>query len=104
MRYSGAIGFVTTTKKNGIVKESTFERKYKGDILRANRGTNSATDQVNDDVTISNQLSILCDPFIRENLYAIKYATWYGNKWKISSVDIQYPRLILTLGGLYNGK
>ena len=61
------------------------------------------TSSVNDDIKINNRLSIVADPFAYENLYTMKYVEWYGTKWKVSEVDIQPPRIIISLGGVYNG-
>ena len=58
---------------------------------------------VNDNVVISNQISIIADPFAMSNFHNIKYVEYMGTRWKITSVDVQYPRLLLTLGGVYNG-
>ena len=59
-------------------------------------------DKLNDDVNISNEISIVADPFAYQNFHAMRYVEFMGAKWKISSVEVQYPRLILTVGGVYN--
>ena len=61
-----------------------------------------ASDKVNDDINISNEISIIADPFAYQNFHAMRYVEFMGAKWKISSVEVQYPRLILTVGGVYN--
>ena len=60
-------------------------------------------DKVNDDLTIANTLSILADPTLYKHFDSIKYAEIMGAIWKVTEVQIDYPRLTLTLGGLYNG-
>lgn len=105
MKYYGSIGF-SVTKENppesGIWTETIVERKYCGDILRLSKSL-QGNDQVNDDISISNEISILSDPFANENYFSMKYLEFRGAKWKIRNIEIQYPRLLLTLGGLYNG-
>lgn len=104
MRYSGKIGFVSASKETapGVWQEETIaEKQYYGDIIRNYRNLQSA-DKVNDDITINNQISIVADPFANQNMYLMRYATFQGQKWKITSIEAQYPRLLLTLGGIYN--
>lgn len=101
-KYYGEIGFgfsVETTP--GVWEDKIVTRTYYGDILRSNRKLQSGS-QVNDSINVSNQISIVSDPYVCENIYAIRYATYMGTKWKVSDVDVQRPRLILTLGGVYN--
>ena len=78
------------------------EYQYYGDVIRNTRRLNGAS-KVNDDITISNQISIVSDPFASNNFHMMRYVTYMGSKWKITEVEVQYPRLILTLGGVYNG-
>ena len=106
MKYCGEIGFIWTEEEpvdSGIWVEQKVTRKYYGDVIR-NNYRNQNTSQINDDVEISNQLSILADSFAYMNLPRIRYAEFMGVKWKVTTVDIQRPRLILTLGGVYNGE
>ena len=99
---SGKIGFVITSEtKPGVWKEVATDRKYYGDLVRNTRKLQSSGN-VNDNVTISNEISIVADPFANENFHAIRYAEFMGTKWKVTSVDVQYPRLILSLGEVYN--
>ena len=81
--------------------EQITERNYYGDVIRNARRLQSA-DKVNDDINISNEISIVADPYANDHFYAIRYVVFQGAKWKVSNVDVQYPRLILSLGGLYN--
>lgn len=102
-KYYGAIGFATNIETSpGVWEDQITERQYYGDLIRNTRRLQTA-DKLNDDILISNQISIVGDPYIHENLYAMRYATFGGAKWKISSVEVQFPRLILEIGGLYNG-
>lgn len=101
-KFYGAIGFVNTVETSpGIWVEEVEERNYYGDILRiAHR--HQVVDKLNDDVTINNQISIVSDPYAYENFFAMKFVRWMGSPWKITNVEVQRPRLVLTLGGLYN--
>ena len=58
---------------------------------------------INDNILLANVVSILADPFAIENCSYMAYAEIMGTKWKISEVEVQYPRLILTIGGVWNG-
>lgn len=101
-KWYDAIGFaIISETEPGIWEESIEEHTYYGDVVRNSRRLQSA-DKINDDINISNQISIVADPFAVNNIYAMRYAKFMGAKWKISDVEVQYPRLLLTLGGLYN--
>lgn len=102
-KYYGKIGYnesVETTP--GVWEEKIAERSYYGDLIKNSRRLQSA-DKVNDDVNISNEISIVADPYATNNFHSMRYAEFMGTKWKITNVEVQYPRLILSLGGLYNG-
>lgn len=102
-KWFGKIGYAKTTEtKPGVWKEQITEREYYGDLLRNSRRLQSSS-ALNDNVIIANEISILADPFAYENFCAMRYATFMDAKWKISNVEVQYPRLILTLGDVYNG-
>ena len=101
-KYFGSIGYAETVETSpGIVKEVITERNYYGDILRNDRRLED-NDKVNSDINTTNRISIVSDPYAVENFWKIRYATFMGNKWKVKTVDVEFPRLILTLGGLYN--
>lgn len=102
-KFYGAIGYAKTVEtKPGVWTEQITERDYYGDVIRNSRRLQSS-DKVNDDISISNQISIVADPYAINNFHSMRYAEFMGAKWKISDVEVQYPRLLLTLGGLYNG-
>ena len=102
-KFHGFIGFAEQTETSpGIWTEEITEHEYSGDLLRFNRRT-QGSGKVHDDMTINNHISIIADAYLNENLYAIRYVTFMGGKWKIESVDVEYPRMIFTLGGLYHG-
>ena len=102
MKYCGQIGYSQTVETSpGVWTETITERTYYGDVIRSNRRLQDYN-QINDNVTISNEISVIADPYACHNFHMIRYLTFMGTKWKVSSVDVQYPRLILTIGGLYN--
>lgn len=103
-KFYGKIGYTNTVEtKPGVYEEQIVERSYYGDLIRNTRRLQSA-DQVNDDINISNEISIVADPYATNNFHTMRYAVFMGTKWKISNVEVSYPRLILTLGGVYNGQ
>ena len=103
-RYYGAIGYAESVKTSpGVYKDKITERVYSGELIRNTRRLQSS-DKVNDDINISNQISIVADPYAYQNFHSIKYAEFMGTKWKVTDIEVQYPRLIMTLGGEYNGK
>lgn len=101
-KYCGIIGFSKTEETSpGIWEEVITERTYFGDLIRnAHRFQNS--ENLNDNINVSNEISIVADPYAFEYFFSIKYATFMGSKWKVTNVDIQHPRIILSIGGLYN--
>ena len=102
-KYHGKVGFVTFSEKNlGVDVEVPVEREYYGDILKVTKRWETAS-SVNPDLSISNQISIVADQYARDNLFAIRYVSWMGTRWNVTSVDVQHPRLILSIGGVYNG-
>lgn len=104
-KFCGIIGFIVTEEvKPGVWVEHSVEKKYYGDILRNSKNFQSSG-ELNDNVSLSNQISIIANGFAIENLAGVRYAEYMGAKWKVTSVDAStYPRMILTLGGVYNGK
>lgn len=101
-KFCGVIGYAMTNETEpGIYEEQIIENEYYGDVIRNTRRLKEAA-KVNDDINISNQISIIADPFANHNFYAMRYIVFMGVKWKIVEVEVQHPRLILTIGGLYN--
>ena len=102
-KFFGKIGFETTVETSqDIYEESIIEKDYYGDVIR-NRRLIRSNGKINEDVNISNQISIVADPFANNNFHSMRYIEWMGSKWKVTDVEVQYPRLILSIGGLYNG-
>ena len=102
MRYYGKIGYFDTVEvKPGLVENHMIYKTYKGDVLR-NYKRNQDGSKVNTDIAVNNSISIVADPYAQENFFKIKCVEWQGALWKVSSVEVQYPRLILELGGLFD--
>ena len=101
-KFYGKIGYAVRMEIRPVVWDDEItELEYFGDLLR-NTSRYQTSDKLNDDVNISNEISIVADPFAYQNFHAMRYVEFMGAKWKISSVEVQYPRLILTVGGVYN--
>ena len=102
-KFYGTIGYVKTVETEpGMWEEQKTERQYSGELVKNTRRLESSGG-VNDNVNISNEVSIVADPYAYENFHAMRYIKFIGAKWKISNVEVRYPRLILTIGGVYNG-
>lgn len=103
MKFYGPVGFVEVIEKRpGVKTTSPVEYNYSGDVLkRSIRYQNG--ESVNDAISPQNQISILADPYARNHMASMKYVKWMGTAWKITDISVQPPRLILTLGGPYNG-
>lgn len=102
-KWYGAIGFADVIEDEpGIWVEGISERSYYGDVIRNSRKVQTSGD-VNDDVNVYNQISIVADPYANRNFCAMRYVEFMGAKWKITDVEVQYPRLILNIGGVWNG-
>lgn len=104
-KFYGNIGYaIEKETKPGVWKNEIVVRESCGDIVRNTSRWSPNSESTNDNLTLSNQISIIADPFANQNFSAMVYVEFMGSKWKISNVDVQYPRLILTMGGVYNGK
>lgn len=105
-KYYGMIGFgktVETDPENrpGVYELAIEEHPYYGDILSNNRRYDHG-DGLNDDLNVRNEFSILADPFAMENFKDMRYLTWLGSKWKITDVKVDFPRMTLSVGGVWN--
>lgn len=102
-KWFGKIGCaVANETEPGLWDETILERDYYGD-MSYDRRKRQASGGINDDISLANVISILADPFAIENCSHMVYVEIMGAKWKISEVEVQYPRLILTIGGVWNG-
>ena len=103
-KFCGKIGYAEAVETtHGIWQGRTTERACTGELLRNTRRL-QGSDRVNSDITIANEISIIADTYANGNFHAMRYITFMGSKWRIESVEVQYPRLILSIGGIYNGE
>lgn len=104
MKFSGEIGFWEgdVEVKKGIYKPKIVERHYTGDVSYSYRKNDSSQFQ-NDDFTLNNRISILADLYAQENFMSIKYIVWRGKPLKVKTTEINYPKLMMDIGGVYNG-
>jgi hypothetical protein len=101
-KFYGEIGYVKTIESSpGVWTEEITKRYYSGDVVRHSRRWQSG-ENLNDDLTINNEISIIADPFAYQNFQTMRYVKWMGASWKITNIDIQRPRLVLSIGGVYN--
>ena len=102
-KFFGEIGFATQVETSpGIWEDKIIEKQYYGDIFRESRRF-SASEQVLDNVNLSNQVSIIADGYVTDNIQNLRYVRWLGGLWKISYVELKFPRLVLEMTGVYNG-
>lgn len=103
-KFSGVIGYGHAVRTApGVTQDVITERKAYGDVIRNSRQLQENDNSTNDDISVGNSLSIVADAYASENFFAIRYVEWAGALWKVSNVDVDRPRLILRLGGVYNG-
>lgn len=101
-KWCGKVCYIWTNETSpGVWTEEKVERKYYGDVTRNMRRLQSS-DKVNDDINVSNEISIVADPFAYQNFHYIRYVEFMGTKWKVPTAEVKYPRIYLTLGGVYN--
>lgn len=104
-RYHGVVGYgvsAETPAGSGVWKDVITEVEYYGDVIR-NTATHESDDQLNDDLAVSNSISIVADDVAMNNFMHIKYLSWMGSFWTVTNVEVRAPRLILSLGKVYNG-
>ncbi len=102
-KFYGQVGFAETQEtRPGIWEEIVTERNHYGDVLSNIRKLEPGQ-SINDDVTLNNKLSIVADPYAQQHFFSIRFVRWMGALWKVTNVEVQSPRLILTIGGIYNG-
>lgn len=101
-KWYGVIGFAESVETApGVWEDVITDRPYFGDLNRNSRRLQTAN-QLNDNINVSNEISIVADPFAMNNFHSMRYVEFMGAKWKVSNVDVQYPRLNLSVGGVYN--
>lgn len=106
MKFYGIIGYATTREGTGddigIDEDVIEERPYFGDVLRNARKYEKG-ESVLDELKIDNKISVVADAYAWDHFFKMKYVQWMGALWKITNVEVERPRLILTIGGVYNG-
>ena len=103
-KWYGKIGYAETVETEpGVRDEKITERAYYGDTFRNTRLLQQNSDGTNDNINIANQISIVADPYAHDHIYTMRYIEFQNAKWKVTNVEVQEHRLILTVGGLYNG-
>lgn len=105
-RFYGEVGYaedtVETPPGSGVWVDNIVEYSYYGDVLRQVNNLGS-DEKVNEDITVSNSISVVADQYANENFQKIKYVRWSGGLWTVTNVEVRAPRLILSLGSVYNG-
>ena len=102
-KFNGLVGYAVQHETAPGVWTGMTERTHYGDIIRNARRLEDRQ-QINEDITLNNQISIIADPYANTNYFAIRYVKWMGAVWTVTSVEVQRPRLLLTIGGLYHGE
>lgn len=107
MRFSGIVGFTSSTETSpGVFTDVITEKAYFGDVIRDSRrleGPSQAPPVTNQSVALGNSFSIVADPEAFENYQHMRYVHWNGGYWTITDVEVRRPRLVLTIGGQWNG-
>ena len=103
-RFYGKVGYGETTETvPGVYVDKIVERVYYGDVIRNSRRLDETSDKLNYDLSVGNSISVVADAYAFDHVYAIRYVYWGSTSWEVSSVEIEHPRLLLTLGGVYTG-
>ena len=103
-KWFGKVGYVITEEtSSGVWTEQYTEREYYGDLTRNHKRWENGQ-YLNDNLTLQNEISIVCDPYALQNFQYIRYVEVMGSFWRVTAVDVQYPRLVLSVGGVYSGE
>ena len=105
-KWFGKVGYISTEEAEtapGVWKAVPTEREYYGDLIRNHKRFEQAQ-QLNDNLTLQNEISIVADPYAVQHFHEIRYVTIGDGVWKVTAVDVQFPRLSLSIGGVYNGE
>jgi hypothetical protein len=102
-KFTGRVGYITQDETApGVWSPVENSVVMKGDVLRLSSNTQN-DDKVNSDITLNHRVSLLGDAYSFAKYYNIKWIEIDGQKWEVSSVEVQRPRIIVTLGGVWNG-
>lgn len=103
-KFYGVVGYIEQQEvSSGVFADVETEHKYYGDVQRNRSHWDTNSEHLNDDLNVSNIINIVADQYAYEHFFAIRYVEWMGVRWKVTKVEVQRPRLILTIGGVYNG-
>lgn len=103
-KWYGMIGFSETEETEpGLWEPVITEKPYYGDVI-SNRWKRQPSGGVNDNINITNSISIIADPYAVDHCSKMAYIEYLGTVWKITDVDVQFPRLVLSIGGEWNGE
>lgn len=103
-RFHGNVGYgISEETDPGIWEDRIEERDYYGDVIRNSRRLDPNNESVNSDISVGNSISIMADEYAFEHWHLIKYVQWEGHLWTVPLVEVQRPRLILSVGKVYNG-
>lgn len=103
-KFYGPVGYSLTKEiRPGVFEDKVVEHSYMGDVLSFYRRSQTG-DKVIDDVSANTEISIISDRFAFEHFPQIKYVKWMGVPWTVMKVEAEWPRLRLSIGGVYNGE
>lgn len=103
MKFFGNVGYGhVVDRQNGIWEDEITVLEYYGDVVRNTRRL-ATGEEINSDLSTGNSISIVADAYANEHFFAIRYVEWAGALWTVTEVEVQSPRLLLRLGGVYNG-
>jgi len=104
VRFFGVVGFSNNQETSpGVWEDVITEKSYTGDVIKDTRQLEASSEHINGDINVRNSISIVANGFANERIFAIKYVKWRGVRWHVTDVDVRPPRLILSLGGIWNG-
>lgn len=104
-RFSGKVGYGESQEEptgSGIWVDVITEFPYFGDVIRNSRNMDT-NEQINGNLTVGNSISIVADEYANQHFFNIKYVMWQNKPWTVTNVKVESPRLILSLGEIYNG-
>lgn len=103
-KFYGQIGYAESVESSpGVWTDEITEVFYYGDVIRNSRRLEDSSEKLNDDLAVGNSIRIVADAYANEHFFQMKYIEWAGIFWTINTVTVEYPRLVLQLGGVYNG-
>ena len=102
-RFYGLVGYATVEETSpGVWEDVIVEKSYYGDVLHNTR-SNQSGEQLHDDITVGIRISIVADAYAYDHFFKMRWIEWAGVRWVVKDVEVENPRLILSLGGVYNG-